>query len=168
MNTKPVCQLDHDGYFVSITEADESPLEPGVWLLPAGAIDADAPEVPEGYRAKWNGKTFDFEKNTLSEDINSDTILRPDDIKRSIIGEVQLRLDNFANTKNYDNILSACTYATSNVAKFRAEGQYCVDARDRTWAKLYEILDEVEAGKRPIPKEYNEIEPEMPRLEWPE
>lgn len=62
MNTKPVCQLDHDGYFVGMTVADESPLEPGVWLMPARAVDVAAPEVPEGYRAKWNGTSFDLEE----------------------------------------------------------------------------------------------------------
>ncbi len=60
MNTKPVCQLDRDGYFVGMTVADESPLEPGVWLLPAGAVDAPVPEVPEGFRAQWNGLSFDL------------------------------------------------------------------------------------------------------------
>lgn len=62
MKTKPVCQLDHDGYFVGMTVADESPLEPGVWLTPARAVDVAAPEVPEGYRAKWNGVSFDLEE----------------------------------------------------------------------------------------------------------
>ena len=55
MTTKQVSQLDADGYFVGVTVADESPLEPGVFLLPAGAIDAAAPVVPEGQRAKWDG-----------------------------------------------------------------------------------------------------------------
>lgn len=64
MNTKPVCQLDHDGYFVGMTVADESPLEPGVWLMPARAVDVAAPEVPEGYRAKWSGVSFDLEEIT--------------------------------------------------------------------------------------------------------
>ena len=52
---KQAVQLDIDGYFVGITEADESPLEPGVFLLPAGAIDVLPPIVPEGKRAKWEG-----------------------------------------------------------------------------------------------------------------
>lgn len=53
---KQVSQLDQGGYFVGITVADESPLEPGVFLLPAGAVDAEPPTVPEGQRAKWNGQ----------------------------------------------------------------------------------------------------------------
>jgi hypothetical protein len=52
---KQVIQLDADGYFVGFTTADESPLEPGVFLMPAGAIDAPVPSIPEGQRAKWNG-----------------------------------------------------------------------------------------------------------------
>lgn len=52
---KQVIQLDADGYFVGITTADESPLEAGVFLLPAGAIDTATPTVPEGKRAKWDG-----------------------------------------------------------------------------------------------------------------
>jgi hypothetical protein len=55
MTTKQVSQLDADGYFVGVTVADESPLEPGVFLLPAGAVDAPAPVISEGKRAKWDG-----------------------------------------------------------------------------------------------------------------
>lgn len=61
MKTKNVVQLDANGYFVGLTEADESPLEPGVWLIPAGAVDAEAPNNPVGYKAKWNGSGFELE-----------------------------------------------------------------------------------------------------------
>ena len=53
---KSVVQLDEDNYFVGLTIADESPLEPGVFLIPGGAIDVDIPSVPEGKRTKWNGE----------------------------------------------------------------------------------------------------------------
>ena len=51
---KQVIQLDADGYFVGVTFADESPLEPGVFHLPAGAVDTYVPVIPEGKLAKWN------------------------------------------------------------------------------------------------------------------
>lgn len=88
-------------------------------------------------------------------------------LTENIINAVQDRLDNFARTKNYDEILSACTYATSTVAKFKVEGQYCVDSRDKTWAKLYEILGDIQLGKRPIPSSYSDIEKDLPVLTWP-
>ena len=55
---KTVSQLDAQGYFVNLVEADESPLEPGVFLIPGGAIDAPAPVVPAGSRARWSGAWF--------------------------------------------------------------------------------------------------------------
>ena len=88
-------------------------------------------------------------------------------IKQEIVDATQKRLDDFARTRNYDNILSACTYATSTVPKFQADGQYCVTARDATWATLYQVLAEVEAGTRPMPSGYADIEPLLPVLEWP-
>lgn len=52
MNTKQVSQLDDNGYFIGVTIADESPLEPGVFLLPRNTFDIDAPVIPEGKVAK--------------------------------------------------------------------------------------------------------------------
>jgi hypothetical protein len=52
---KTVIQLDHDGYYSGTTIADESPLEPNVFLMPAGTIDASIPSILDGKRAKWNG-----------------------------------------------------------------------------------------------------------------
>lgn len=81
-------------------------------------------------------------------------------------GSVQQRLDTFARTRNYDGILSAATYATSQVPKFKAEGQYAVEARDATWAKCYEVLAAVEAGSRPMPT-LDELLAQLPVLTWP-
>lgn len=47
------------------------------------------------------------------------------------------------------------------------EHKYGVEARDATWAKLYEVMADVEAGTRPMPAGYADIEPELPVLEWP-
>lgn len=88
-------------------------------------------------------------------------------IQAEIIGATQQRLDDFARTRNYDGILSACTYATSTVPKFQAEGQYAVNARDMTWVTLYQILGEVQAGTRPVPSSFADIEPDLPVLTWP-
>lgn len=88
-------------------------------------------------------------------------------LMQSIVDATQQRLDDFARTRNYDGILSLCTYATSANPKFKQEGLYGVEVRDSTWAKLYEILAEVESGVRPIPSGYAEIESELPQLAWP-
>lgn len=88
-------------------------------------------------------------------------------LQKAVVDATQARLDAFAQLRSYDSILSACTYANSTVAKFQAEGQYCVNARDATWAKLYAILADVQAGARTMPRSYADIEPELPALVWP-
>lgn len=88
-------------------------------------------------------------------------------LQQEVVSATQERLDTFAQTRNYDGILSACTYAGSTVAKFAQEGQYCVELRDATWTKLYEILAEVEAGTREFPTGFADIESELPPLAWP-
>lgn len=69
MNFKSVSQLDQNGKFIGATTADESPLEPGVFLIPAGAVDVDPPVVPSGYYAVWNGEGFDFVLTAVEETI---------------------------------------------------------------------------------------------------
>jgi hypothetical protein len=91
-----------------------------------------------------------------------------EEIQAAFTAQIQQRLDGFAATRNYDGILSASTYATSAVEKFRAEGQYCVEARDATWAAAYAILDDVLAGGRPMPASIADIEADLPVLQWPE
>ena len=88
-------------------------------------------------------------------------------LAQNVVQATQQRLDTFARTRGYDGILSACTYATSTVSKFAAEGQAAVNMRDATWARLYALLDEVQAGTRPVPAGFADIEPELPALEWP-
>lgn len=90
----------------------------------------------------------------------------PEQIVAEFTAAIQQRLDDFAKTRGYDSILSACTYATSTVPKFAAEGQHCVDARDATWRTCYAILEAVQTGARPMPT-LADIEAELPALEWP-
>jgi hypothetical protein len=79
---------------------------------------------------------------------------------------IQQRLDAFAQTRGYDNIFTACTYATSKDPQFKLEGQYAVDARDLTWRKAYDILADVLSGQRPFPT-ISEVLAELPTLVWP-
>lgn len=58
---KIVSQLDAAGYFIGSVIADTSPLEPGVYLIPGGAVDAVPPVIPDGKRARWNGNGWDLE-----------------------------------------------------------------------------------------------------------
>lgn len=85
----------------------------------------------------------------------------------SVVTATQARLDTFARTRNYDGILSACTYATSAIPKFAGEGQYAVNARDSTWATLYTLMGEVQLGSRTMPTTVDEVMALLPELVWP-
>lgn len=91
-----------------------------------------------------------------------------DEIEKMLVEETQHRLDEFARTKKYDNILSACSYSTDTNDKFRTEGSYCVKIRSETWSKLHQIISDIRSNTRSMPLRFIDIEKELPLLEWPE
>lgn len=46
------------GFYIGADVADESPLEPGVWLIPAHATTVAPPPVSQGNKAVWTGETW--------------------------------------------------------------------------------------------------------------
>lgn len=102
-------------------------------------------------------------------------------LQDSIVQQTQNRLNTFANTRGYDSTDSISKYKDISdaeiallpadeqplVTKFRAECRYVAVAAARTWAKLYLMLAEVEAGTRPVPTGFADVEPELPELKWP-
>ena len=54
-------QYDYSGMYLSVVSADESPLEPGVYLLPArSTMTEPPPEIPAGKWPRWNGVAWDL------------------------------------------------------------------------------------------------------------
>jgi hypothetical protein len=88
-------------------------------------------------------------------------------LQKSIEISTQLRLDTFAQTRGYDDIKSASSYAGCSVPRFDVEGTYCRNIRAETWSTLYSILDQVQAGNMAKPSNFSDIEPLLPVLEWP-
>lgn len=122
---------------------------------------------PDGAGATAPGVLAEMTQQEWEAARTDEMAIRAQRLMQSIVDATQKRLDDFAKTRNYDGILSAATYATSTAPKFQAEGQYAVEVRDATWATLYTILAEVEAGIRPAPSGFADIEPELPALAWP-
>lgn len=59
MNTKKVYQLDRSGMYVGDTLADESPMEPGAYLIPARCVEPAPPtEWPSDKWPRWNGSEW--------------------------------------------------------------------------------------------------------------
>jgi hypothetical protein len=111
--------------------------------------------------AQWNVKL----PQPTADELAAATPAIPN-VEVGVISAVQKRLDDFAQTRNYFGIMSACTYTASGVPKFQAEALYCVAIRDKHWATCYQILADVQAGLRPVPT-VDEVLKEMPDLIWP-
>ncbi len=102
-----------------------------------------------------------------AEEIAADMQAKTNKLMQEVVSNTQKRLDDFAKTRNYDGILSLCTYATSSILQFQTEGQYGVSARDSTWSTLYNIMTQVQLGNRAMPSGFADIEAELPTLQWP-
>lgn len=72
-----IFNYDENGDFVGTSQADESPLEPGVYLIPARATTSPVPNVPEGKVARWNPSISTWESR--------DPILPPNPDVESIV-----------------------------------------------------------------------------------
>ena len=56
MNQITVYQTNYSGLLVGATVADESPLEPGVFAIPAGCVETAPPSTwPDDQWPRWNG-----------------------------------------------------------------------------------------------------------------
>jgi len=97
---KTVSQLDANGYFVSLTEADQSPLEEGVFLLPAGCVDVLPGDIPPGTRAKFNGVAFVFE-DIPTPVLEPVVVLTLDDMKAAKWNSIKSERDKRTQTGGY-------------------------------------------------------------------
>jgi hypothetical protein len=68
---KTVYQYDRSGLYVGETVADESPLEPGVWLMPALTVDVPPPtEFQKEQWPRWNGAAWVLANNITAANDN--------------------------------------------------------------------------------------------------
>lgn len=143
MNTYAVIE---EGKVINICIAEESDIKPNNWI----------PCTNASIGWLYNGQTF----TEPAPETKS-----PKEIQDEIITATQQRLDDFARTRNYDSILSACTYAASTNATFAAEGQRAVRLRDDTWQALYNILGQIATQGRVV-NSYDDIDGDLPALTW--
>lgn len=186
-----VFQTDDDGYLIGTVAADPDPKTPGNWLIPRGCVGTAPPALAANECARWvagawqtlpdyRGTVYwlaDGSRHEIAErgvTLPADALmtmpppppLTPDQIIASLTAVVQAHLDATARTRNYDGILSLCSYAASANPKFGPEGLAGVAWRDAVWASCYTILAEVQAGQRTVPTS-DELLAELPAMAWP-
>ena len=122
----------------------------------------DVPQKDENGNYVQTWKLVEQETGIMQEPPKLDINMVIDGINRV----TQRKLDLFARTRGYDSILSATSYANSKVEQFRTDALRAIELRDETWQKLYEITEKIRSGEREVPRTYDEIESELPVLEW--
>ena len=94
----------------------------------------------------------------------------PGELLGATIDLVKIRtqslLDNFAKTRDYDDIKSVCSYKDSTVEKFRKEATRAIYLRDMTWESLNNYLNNVISGNTSAPLGWVDIVANLPLLTW--
>lgn len=163
MAGKVVSQLNASRVFVCPVVADESPLEPGVFLIPGGAVDLPPPAVPDGHVARFDGKKFVIEPIPASTQPEPPP-MTAEEIQKQYERAVQAHMDAAAKAAGYDNLLLAVTYAEEPaVEKFQAEGRAFRAWRSMCWAYFYAQMDLVLSGQRERPT-IEQLLAELPKL----
>lgn len=72
-------------------------------------------------------------------------------------GIITKRLDDFAKTKDYDNIVSLCSYVDDPDPVLDKEGRRGRFLRSQAWGSLRDYQNKVLAGSLPIPRSEKEL-----------
>lgn len=89
----------------------------------------------------------------------------PESLHKLIQKAVQDVLEAKAREKEYDNVLSIATYATSTDPVYHAQGVKFVKWRDECWRYCTDIENNYKAGVIPMPT-FDEIMKGLPTMEW--
>lgn len=84
---------------------------------------------------------------------------------RALAEAVQEFLDATASARDYNNLLSACSYAASSDPTFAAEAAACQAWRDSVWQHCKAMREAVRAGL-PLPTA-EELIASLPPMVWP-
>ncbi len=79
---------------------------------------------------------------------------------------VQDHIDATARAKNYTDVVSLVSYATSTNPQWAAEANAFLAWRDQVWASIYTTLAQVQAGQLEQPT-IEELIATLPVINWP-
>ena len=131
--------------------------------IPADAVDINPQQHEALLTAQAAGKRIVPDANgyPVAQDPPPPTA---DQIAAARVAAVQAHMDAAAAARGYDDIKTAVTYADEPaVPRFQAEGQAFRAWRSIVWAHCYQVLDDVQAGRRAIPSAADLIA-ELPAL----
>ncbi|MDP4300336.1 hypothetical protein [Leptothrix discophora] len=165
---KVVYQTNAAGQYTGPIQADESPLEPGVWLIPAGCVEDAPPPLGDHEIARWDGTSWQVETLPMADPVEPHASTLAE-----ILAQAEAAIDRWINdqarTLGYDSIVTAVSYADEPaVPRYQAEGRALRAWRSRVYAAAYEIRATVVAGSREMPASIEALIAELPAFVMPE
>lgn len=148
---------------VILTEADMSPLEPGVYLIPGNCTAKMPPVNSPGFFVAWDGDDWGYVSDvTPTEPPTPTPALTVADFDAALTAH----LDTTAQSRRYDNRIT-CAVRAGYSGPFQAEGQAFAAWMDACNAFAYTLLAEVQAGTRPLPDSTQALIDLLPPMVWP-
>ena len=135
--------------------------------------EINALDIPEGFQA---GASNYVETGLLPRDEDGEVLElfstlteQPDPTNTTLLtiyrNAVGTYLDELAQERDYDSILSLCTYAVSSSPARKAEGEAGIVCRDDTWDHVDQVLADV-VGKARLAPSVDELLSELPTIQW--
>lgn len=145
--SKTVYQTDRNGNYVGPMLADESPLEPGVFLIPAGCVETAPPSIPAGKMARWTGAAWILVNRPGAA---------PSPVPPSPVAVFTAAIDAHVTAAavawSYNSAESLASYVASTVPQWAAEATAFIAWRDTVWTQAVATMSAVQAGQAPMPE----------------
>lgn len=84
---------------------------------------------------------------------------------QSIADTAAGNLDKIVQARGYDDVFTCISYVDSTDEIFKREANIVLAWRDKVWRLCYDVLADVNAGRRAVPSE-SELLAMLPKLEW--
>ena len=88
-----------------------------------------------------------------------------EDLQTKYTRLVQDYMDKSVQARGYDDVFTCISYINSTDTVFKREANIVLAWRDKVWRMCYDVLADVNAGRRAVPSE-TELLAELPKLEW--
>lgn len=147
---KTIYHYDHAGILVGPAIADESPLEPGVFLIPALATDIVPPAVSAGQRARFDGSNWVIEAIPEPEPTPEPNAPSQEETIASYEAALDAHLDAVAQFHRYRDRITFALRA-GYPGPWQAEGIAFGTWMDTCNQQALSLLNDVIAGTATLP-----------------
>lgn len=156
------------GIYCGPVVVDESPMEPGVYLLPAFSTDQQPPATQPNEIARFDRETGAWSVLPIepAAPVEAEAPFQSVDSRTARMrAAVQAHADLTAQAYDFDDIGEAVTYADEPaVPRYQVQGKAFRAWRSVLWNAFDSLLAEINAGVAPVPADKDALIDLMPKF----